>query len=55
MTGSMALAGDMGFSSENGMWCPPGGVVSLVGISSGEAGPSEGWLAVSRPSVGCAL
>ena len=55
MTGSVALAGDVGFSPEDGMWCPPGGVVSSVGISSEEAGPSEGWLVVSGPSVGCAL
>jgi hypothetical protein len=41
MTGSAALAGDVGFSPEDGMWCPPGGVASSVGISSGEAGPSK--------------
>ena len=40
--GSAASAGDVGFLPEGGSWCPPGGVVSSVGISSGEAGPSEG-------------
>ena len=55
MTGSVASVGDMGFSPEDGIWCPPGGVASSVGMSSGEAGPSEGWLVVSRPSAGCAL
>ena len=55
MTGSMASAGDVGFSPEDGMWCPSGGAASSVGISSGEVGPSKGWLAVSGPSVGCVL
>ena len=55
MTGSVASVGDMGFSPEDGIWCSPGGVASSVGMSSGEAGPSEGWLVVSRPSAGCAL
>ena len=51
--GSAASAGDMGFSQEDGMWCPPGG--ASMGISSGAAGPSEGWLAVIGSSVGCGL
>ena len=55
MTGSMALAGNMGFSPEDGMWCPPSGVASSVGISSREVGPSKGWLVVSGPSMGYAL
>ena len=46
MTGSMALAGDVGFSPEDSMWCPPGGVALSVEISSGEAGFSKGWLVV---------
>ena len=53
--GSAASAGDVGFSPEDRLWCPPGGVTSSVGISSGEAGPSKGWLAVSGSSAGCGL
>ena len=52
----MASAGDVGFLPEDGMWCPPGGVASLVGMSSGEAGPSvlrSGGLKVRLAQVDC--
>ena len=55
MTGSVASVGDVGFSPEDGVWRSPGGAVLSVEISSGEAGPSKGWLVVSSPNVGCAL
>ena len=55
MTGSVASVGDMGFSPEDGMWCPPGGVALSVGISLGEVGLSKGWLVVSGPNVDCVL